>query len=134
MKIIDAKPQVGIFEIVEDVFLKDTEDAQGIDQGGGFFNGYVLHLHEQEIRVQVKYTDSISKETKEKFANNRGEYLHWPRGRVDFNVREGKYHIMSSYKFLTEPSNVERVTREFHLPPYASGNIVLEADEGHYSY
>jgi hypothetical protein len=134
MKIIDAKPQVGIFEIVEGVFLKDTEDAQPIDQGGGFFDGLIRHYHEQEVRVQVKYAPNISQQTKEKFAKNRGEYLHWPRGRVDFNVKDGKYYIMASERFFEDEGNVEKVTREFHLPPYLSGNIVLEADENHYGY
>lgn len=134
MKIIDTKPQVGIFEIVEGILLTDTEDAQPINQGGGIFNGLVLHLHEQEVRVQVKYHDGISKETKNKFATNRGEYLKWPRGRVDFNVKDGTYNIMSSRKFLENAANVERITRAFHLPSYASGLIILEADENHYGY
>ena len=134
MKILDTKPQVGIFEIVEGVLLLDTEDAQPINQGGGIFNGQIPHLHEQEIKVQVKYHSNISEETKRKFAINRGEYLKYPRGRVDFNVNDRTYSIISSRRFLEQPGNIELITRAFHLPSYSSGSIILEADESHYGY
>lgn len=131
-KILDSMPQVGIFEIVEDIFLKDTEDTQR-QWRERFFDGASPHYHAQDVKSMVAAHPSISAETKAKFAQNPSEYLSWPRGRVDYDTQDGKWHIMASRKFFTS-ENIEKVTREFHLPPYASGNIVLEADEGHYAY
>lgn len=133
IEIIDAKPQVGIFEIVENVFLKETEDVQPYSTTGEFFDGTDLHMHSYVIPTLVENSNYISEETKDKFKKNRNEYLNYPRGRVDYNTKTHKYHIMSSRKFFTE-ENIERVTREFHLPPYSSNNVVLESDENHYGY
>lgn len=133
MIIKDAKPQVGIFEIVDDVLLLDTEDVANIDQGMGMFDGLTPHLHASDIRPQVLSHPEISAETKKKFENNPGEYLKYPRGRVDYDTRNGTYSIMAAYKFFNE-QNVERISRAFHLPPYATGKIILEADDNHYGY
>ena len=131
LTIKDNKPEVGIFEIVEGQFLMDGEEVSRYGAVGDFFSGTNPHLHAQDIKVLVKYNDHISEETKKRFNDNPQEYLKYPRGRVDYNIKTGQYHIMSSSDFFTQ-ENVEAVTRAFHLPPYASGQIVLEADNGHY--
>ena len=132
-RFVDAKPQVGIFEIVDDILLLDTEDVQPISHSGDFFDGLHTHLHEQDVKTLVKYNSSISEKTKELFASNRYAYLNYPRGRVDYNTKTKKYHIMASKKFFTTP-NIERITRAFHLPPFGTANVVLEVDEVHYGY
>lgn len=133
MKILDSKPQVGIFEIVEDVLLIDSEDIQKIDQGGGMFDGTIPHLHSNDIKLQVEGSPSISLETKKKFKSNPNEYLNYPRGRVDYDIINDRYYIMAAMKFFNT-ENIERITRAFHLPPYATGKILLQADDGHYGY
>ena len=125
----DSKPQVGIFEIVDNILLIDSEDTQTV--GKGFFDG-TNHQHVQDIKRLVAHHPHISEETKAKFASNPNEYLNWPRGRVDYDRDEGKWHIMSSSTILSNATYVELLTRAFHLPPYLSGKIILEADEGHY--
>ena len=131
MLIRDAKPQVGIFEIVDGVFLMDSEDTLE-NWSNGYFDGTVMHRHDQDIKTQVKYSPYVSEKTKEKFRSDPREYLRWQRGRVDYDPHEKKWHIMSTRDFLSQRQNVELVTRMFHLPPYSSGRIALEADEGHY--
>ena len=131
IKIKDSKPEVGIFELVEGQLLIDGEEVSRYGAAGDFFSGTRPHLHAQDIKTLVKYNPSISAETKAKFEKDPREYLRYLRGRVDYNVKTGQYHIMSSRSFFTQ-ENIEMVTRAFHLPPYASGQIVLEADEGHY--
>lgn len=133
MIIKDTKPQVGIFEIVEDILLLETEDVQNIDQGGGMFDGLTPHLHSIDITNQVLNHPNISQETKAKFAKDRKEYTRYPRGRVDYDINRGTYSIMAAYRFFND-ANIERITRAFHLPPYATGKIILESDDGHYGY
>lgn len=133
MKILDSKPQVGIFEIVDGVLFMDTEDVQRIDQGSGMFDGLTPHLHAQDIGPQVLSSPSISIETKDKWKVNRDEYLKHPRGRVDYDINQDRYYIMAAYEFFNQ-ANVERITRAFHLPPYSTGKIILQSDEGHYGY
>lgn len=133
LNIIDAKPQVGIFEIVDDILLTDTEDVSTFSKSGEYFDGFNPHLHQTDIRPLVLNNSLISKETKLKFKNNYNEYLNYPRGRVDYNTKTGEYHIMAAKNFFTM-TNIEKITRAFHLPPYSSNKIVLEADEGHYGY
>ena len=133
MKIRDTKPQVGIFEIVEGAMLSHTEDTSDISHSGRYFSGSSLHLHAQDIKTLVKYAPGISAETKQRFERDAAEYLRWPRGRVDYDTVDREWHIMAAKKFFTQ-QNVEAVAREFHLPPYASGKIVLEADDSHYGY
>lgn len=132
MEIKDAKPQVGIFELVDGQLLIDSEDVQTDKRAGEYFSGINPHLHAQSVKTMVAYSN-VDENIKRRFRENRNEYLFYPRGRVDYNTKTGQYHIMSSRKFFTE-ENVENITRAFHLPPYSSGKIVLEADEGHYSY
>lgn len=132
MKIIDHKPQVGIFEIVENVFIKETEDTEEISDSGRFFDGFDPHYHKDAIKLYVSQYDSISEETKEKFRTNPSEYLKYPRGRVDYDTVDKKWSIMSSREVLSDEGLLERITREFNLPSVATGKIVLEADEGHY--
>ena len=134
MIIKDHKPEVGIFEIVDNVFLKDSEDYQLYSEVGEFFDGTVPHLHTTDIKTLVNQSSYISDKTKQLFKDNPNAYLNYPRGRVDFNTKTRKFHIMGAYKFLSNFANVERVAREFHLPPLASGNLVLEADDTHYDY
>ena len=131
MKVKDNKPEVGIFEIVEGQMLIDSEEVSRYGAAGDFFSGTRPHLHANDIKTLVKYNSNISEETKNRFNSDPKEYLRYPRGRVDYNVKTGQYHIMSSSDFFNQ-ENVEKVTRAFHLPPYASGMIVLEADNGHY--
>lgn len=133
MKILDSKPQVGIFEIVDNILLIDTEDVQKIDQGGGMFDGLTPHLHSNDVKTLVANTPSISEETKKKFELDKKEYLNYPRGRVDYDVDDDRYYIMAAMKFFTE-ENIERITRAFHLPPYATGKVLLQADDSHYGY
>lgn len=133
MIIKDTRPQVGIFEIVDGYLLLDTEDYQTISHSGDFFDGTVLHLHEQEVKNQVRNHPNISEETKAYFRINRGAYLEYPRGRVDYNTKTGKFHLMASQKFFKE-QDVERVLRAFYLPPKSSDKLVFEADEMHYGY
>lgn len=130
----DTKPQVGIFEFVDGILLTDTEDVQFINQGGGFFDGMTIHRHDTDIRTKVKYEKDIPEKTKMEFERNSAAYLDYPRGRVDYNVHEGMYYIMASRQFFDNEDMVERVTRAFHLPPMASGKIVIQFDEGHYGY
>lgn len=132
MKIIDHKPQVGIFEIVDGHFLKDTEDTQEVSESGRYFDGIDLHFHNTVIKTLVDWDPHINKEIKEKFRKNQNEYLKYPRGRVDYDTVDKKWSIMSSKDVLTNDALLEQITREFNLPPVASGKIVLEADEGHY--
>ena len=132
MKIKDAKPQVGIFEIVENVFIKETEDTEEVSDTGRFFDGYDPHYHKDVIKLYVNQYNNISEETKAKFKSNPNEYLKHPRGRVDYDTVDKKWSIMSSRDVLSDDGLLERITREFNLPPVASGKIVLEADEGHY--
>lgn len=133
MKIRDMKPQVGIFEIVDGVMLSDTEDTSDVSAAGRYFSGDQLHLHAQVVKTLVKHAEGISQESKAKFERDAAEYLKHPRGRVDYDTVDREWHIMAARRFFT-PANVELVTREFHLPPYASERIVLEADDGHYGY
>lgn len=133
VKVKDARPEVGIFEIVENVFLKDTEATQSLKIAGNVFSGEHLHLHANDVKRLVAASNNISKETKSRFASNPSEYLNWPRGRVDYDIDTGHWTIMASKKFFSSET-IERVTREFHLPPCASGKIELIADEGHYGY
>ena len=132
MLIKDAKPQVGIFEIVDNNILIDSEDVD-INYQGEYFDGHTPHLHANDIKVHVEANPYISQDTQDFFRSNPNAYLYYPRGRVDYNTKDGTYHIMAAKKFFTQLS-VEQITREFHLPPYASGKIVLEADDGHYGY
>lgn len=132
MKIKDAKPQVGIFEIVEGKMLSDTEDTQETSESGRYFDGINLRFHKDVVKTLVAYHPNISKETKAKFASNPAEYLKYPRGRIDYDTVDKKWSIMSSRDVLTNNDLIELITREFNLPPLASGKIVLEADEGHY--
>lgn len=133
MKIKDTRPQVGIFEIVDGVMLSDTEDTSDVSMSGRYFSGNQLHLHAQVVKTLVKHAEGVKPETKAKFESDSAEYLKWPRGRVDYDIVDKEWHIMAAKKFFTV-ANVELVTREFHLPPYSSGRIVLEADDGHYGY
>jgi hypothetical protein len=132
MIIKDAKPQVGIFEIVENVFLKDTEDTQMVSDTGRYFDGYDAHFHKDVIKLLVRNNSQISDKTKQQFLNNRDEYLKWPRGRIDYDTIDKTWTIMSSRDVLMNSDLVERITREFNLPPLNSGKIELVADEGHY--
>lgn len=131
MKIKDAKPQVGIFEIVENYLLTDTEDVQAVSESGDIFDGTTPHLHMNDVKRLVIAHPSISEETKQKFLNNKNEYLKYPRGRVDYNTKTDVYTIMASPGLLN-PRTVEILTRAFHLPPEASGRIELIEDTGHY--
>lgn len=131
VKIKDSKPQVGIFEIVEGELLIDSEDTQQI--ASGFFDG-LNHRHDQDVKRLVKHSSRISDKTKARFEANPAEYLNWPRGRVDYDCDEKKWHIMASAKLLNDGAAVEKIARAFYLPPMLSGKLVLEADEGHYGY
>lgn len=133
MKVRDAKPEVGIFEIVENIFLKDSEPIRPFSPSGRYFEGLTPHRHKDDIKVHVRNSPYVSEKTKAKFAANPDEYLNWPRGRVDYDTQDKVWTIMTAAKFFNG-ENVERVTREFHLPPYASGKIELVADDGHYDY
>lgn len=133
MRILDSKPQVGIFEIVDGVLLIDTEDVQKIDQGGGMFDGVTPHLHSNDIKTLVINSPSISEEIKQRFNDNPSEYLNYPRGRVDYDIVNDRYYIMAAMEFFNS-ENVERITRAFHLPPYSTGKILLQADNSHYGY
>ena len=132
-RVLDMKPQVGIFEIVEGKLLIDTEDVQPVSNAGDFFSGEGLHLHQVDVKRQVLNHLGISEETKEKFRNNPNEYLKYPRGRVDYDTKNKKYWIMCSEKFITN-ENIEKVLRAFYLPPYGSGKVQLAVDENHYGY
>lgn len=129
----DSKPQVGIFEIVDGVFLMDSEDVQFSSSSGEYFDGLTPHLHSQDIKRLVINSPFISEETKNIFRTDSNAYLNYPRGRVDYNTVERKYHVMAARKFFTNET-VEKVTRMFHLPPVSTNNTILEIDNGHYGY
>lgn len=130
LQIKDAKPQVGIFEIIDGQVLVESEDVQQFSNAGDIFSGNGIHLHAQSVKTMVAYSN-VNEEIKKKFKLNRNEYLKYPRGRVDYNTKTKTFTIMSNKDFFTV-KNVELITRAFNLPPYASGKIELVADEGHY--
>ena len=101
LQVKDTKPQVGIFEIVENQWLTSTEDVQNVSESGDYFDGIDLHLHAYEIPKLVQFNSNISNETKGKFKSNKYAYLDYPRGRVDYNTKDKTYHIMADKKFFT---------------------------------
>lgn len=131
VKVKDSRPQVGIFEIVEGILLVESEDTQGVWRDR-FFDGTTLHRHSEVVKTLVKNHPGISAETKLKFERDPAEYLRHLRGRVDYDTINKTWHIMSNADVLNDSDMIERITRAFHLPPYLSGKIELEQDEGHY--
>ena len=111
IKIYDTKPQVGIFEIIDNKIYVITRDVDYSklnsisDDAGEFF-------HEDLVRNVI---NQCSKEAQAKYKSVKQGFLVFPRGRVVYSFRENLYQIFGPRAALTS-SNIETIMRLFSLP------------------
>jgi len=124
-KIRDSKPQVGIFELIDDKLLMVTDDVQTFANNGPFYSGEQVYLH-YDMMPKLVEQSNLSDDIKAAFKKNKQEYEKYPRGRVDYNTVDDQFYILSSKDFLMNKDNLMRVIRYFSLP---ANKVVLQADE-----
>lgn len=111
MKIKDIKPQVGIFEIIdENVYILSREVDyskmnQVSDDAGEYF-------HTDLVKNVIS---RCSKEAQEKYKSIKQGFLAFPRGRVCYNFNNDKYEIFGSKEALSN-GRTETIMRKFSLP------------------
>lgn len=108
-----VKGLIGIFWIKDDGEL--ILDTCPYDKGGELIGAWANHSGHYPFW--------------EEYVRERGltvDYVHYPRGRVVFNVRTKKFKIMSSKAVLGDDRIMKKVARAFNLKKY-----IAEADE-HY--
>ena len=111
MKIEDMKPQVGIFEIIDDVMYVMARDVDFSkmrhisDDAGEFF-------HRDLVRFIIS---RCSEEAKKRYSSARDGFLLFPRGRVCYNFNQDKYEIYGSRSTLSS-KHLETIMRKFSLP------------------
>lgn len=120
----DAKPQVGIFELIDNVLLYDSIDMNVADVVGGAVDaGRLFHA---DLVKQAMYIPQISDKTKEELKKYHFQnWRKWPRGRVWYKVDTDKFYISSCREFLTNSRLVQDVMRKFSLP---QNKVVLVVD------
>ena len=112
----DDKPQIGIFwysaekdELV-DVYLQDFDSVE-------------LHPNGKSISTKIhqkvwekNYYRARAKNDEEKLNYYQQDYAWIPRGRVNFNERDGRFEVMVGDWFDNYPSLIEDIIMEFQLP------------------
>lgn len=110
----DARPQVGIFEYIDDKLYAVTREvdysksANGVDDAGEYF-------HTDLVRNVIS---SCSKEAQEKYkkvSNNNG-FLLFPRGRVCYDFSNDKYQIFGESSIIGNANVRQTIARKFSLP------------------
>ena len=114
-KLKDARPEVGIFEVVDGVFFYSSvpmEPTHAI--GGAVDGGYLFH---KDLLKEFAYENpNVSEESKAKIA--KGGFSNWrafPRGRVYYIVPEDRYYV-TMHPSLNTPEYRNDIINSFRLP------------------
>jgi len=111
----DARPEVGIFEVVDGVFFYASSPADPVYAVGGTVDGG--HLFHRDLMKEYAYKNpNISEESKAKIAKNG--FQNWrafPRGRVYYSVPEDKYYV-TLHPSLYNPQTRNDIINSFRLP------------------
>lgn len=110
----DAKPQVGIFEYIDDklyIISRDVDFSKAnniCDDAGEFF-------HKDLVKNIISL---CSKEAKEKYnsIHNKEGFLLFPRGRVCYNFNNDKYEIFGEKNIIMNSNIRQTIMRKFSLP------------------
>ncbi len=100
-----AEPEVGTFFVVKDeLFIESTPLSSAESYGDDF----LIHRgsHASFWKQVIKVKESLSGTS----------YDYFPRGRVLFNIKEGRYWIYVDPCIHTDPRMMAEVVSEFHLP------------------
>lgn len=111
----DARPEIGIFEVVDGIFFYDSTACDPAYAVGGTVDGGQF-FHKDLLKNQVYPDPRISKETKEKIAKN--SFSNWrafPRGRVYYSVPEDSYYV-TMHPSLNTPEYRNDIVNSFRLP------------------
>lgn len=113
-KIKDAKPQVGIFELLDDRLYFMTQDMNKSDAVGGAVDaGNLFH---RDLCKQILSTGVLSKDTQNNINKGGPFWLRFPRGRVWYSVPEDTYYISSCKQIVTNSDLVNDIISVFSLP------------------
>lgn len=105
-------PLIGIFWIMDNrLLLNACPYDRGEDMIGNWAN-YSGHYPFWE-----KYSDEN---------NIPYDYVHYPRGRVVYNIKTKKFKIMSSKQVIKDKKIIKRIAEAFHLTKY------MVASDSHY--
>lgn len=113
MLVKDKKPQVGIFELVDNKLYYLTQDMQISDAIGGAVDGG--NLFHRDLCKLILLEGNLSEEST-KIMNSSGPFwMKFPRGRVWYSVPEKTYYISSCKEILTNLNLVDDIVSEFAL-------------------
>lgn len=114
VRIKDARPEVGIFEVVDSKFFYTSMPCNIVDAVGGAVDGG--ELFHKDLLKQAYYDDAISDEAKKKIAKNDfNNWLAFPRGRVYYIVAEDRYYVMMHPSLNTAEIRND-IINSFRLP------------------
>lgn len=111
----DARPEVGIFEVVDGIFFYASSPADPTFAVGGTVDAGHL-FHRDLMREEAYNNPSVSEESKKKIAANG--FKNWrafPRGRVYYVVPEDRYYV-TFHPSLNKPEIRNDIINSFHLP------------------
>ena len=125
MKILDQKPQVGIFEIIDNAVFMISRDVDkskefiGSDDAGEFF-------HKDLVRYCI---NECSDEAKKKYKSAAQGFLAFPRGRVWYDFKSNQYCISTCSEIAHNNKIIMTIVRKFSLP----SNDVMVYIDSHYT-
>lgn len=111
MKIKDMKPQVGIFEIIDNNMFVISREVD-YSKMRYTYDDAVEYFHMDLVKAIIS---SCSKKAQEKYKSVRQGFRAFPRGSVCYNFSNDKYEVYGSRKALNR-RNTEIIMRKFNLP------------------
>ena len=133
IKLKDAKPQVGIFEVIDDEIGVMSDLIENLPMQNGIVDGGIL-FHRDLVRKMYATSDAkIYPETREfikKNYNNPNLHRCFPRGRLCYNKNERCLELYANEETLRNEELINRILAEFDALGYKVKSYV---DEQHYN-